>query len=181
MRRYLVKQDTQEDDVILARKRGVAPTADSTPSKRLRSSGGSDGAARLTISSRTPAASGALPDSPRPPPPPRKGRTMKPAAKTSSSVPAEATAKAKLLLPPSEREMKVLRDFDLRGKYGAVAGISRLVRWRRAERMGMRPSPEVGEILTRHSRDVQVMTSVFDAPLSSPRVVLKSHISGADE
>jgi len=41
----------------------------------------------------------------------------------------------------------ILRDFDLTPRYGPCVGISRLDRYRRAEKMGLKPPPEVLYIL----------------------------------
>lgn len=42
---------------------------------------------------------------------------------------------------------KLLRQFDLNSSYGPCAGISRLDRWRRAEKLGKNPPEEVLDIL----------------------------------
>ena len=41
----------------------------------------------------------------------------------------------------------ILRDFDLTGRYGPCVGITRLDRFKRAEKMNLKPPPEVGLIL----------------------------------
>jgi DNA polymerase delta subunit 4 len=41
----------------------------------------------------------------------------------------------------------ILRNFDLTPKYGPCVGISRLDRYKRAEKMGLKPPTEVLEIL----------------------------------
>jgi len=41
----------------------------------------------------------------------------------------------------------IMRNFDLTPKFGPCVGISRLDRYRRAERMGMKPPVEVLQIL----------------------------------
>ena len=99
---------------------------------------------------------------------------------TTASASSTPTAK-QLLLPPSEAELRLLSDFDLRSKYGAVAGISRLVRWRRSERTGLQPPPEVGAILMKYSSDIQVQTSVYDEPLGRTALQLKPRNAGSDE
>ncbi|KAK9473047.1 DNA polymerase delta, subunit 4-domain-containing protein [Dipodascopsis tothii] len=43
---------------------------------------------------------------------------------------------------------RVLLHFDLTARFGPTKGLTRLARWRRADAMGLRPPPEVLEILT---------------------------------
>jgi hypothetical protein len=106
------------------------------------------------------------------------------ARKSARGEDATAPAARRRILPdpPTEAELQQLRDFDLRARYGPTVGISRLVRWRRAERLGLRPPSAVGGILARHKEDNAVMTSVMDTVLKEtglgivpkvPKVVLE--------
>jgi DNA polymerase delta subunit 4 len=56
----------------------------------------------------------------------------------------------KLILVHPENQSTIhtiLRNFDLTPRYGPCVGISRLDRYRRAEKMGLKPPVEVLEIL----------------------------------
>ena len=76
------------------------------------------------------------------------------------------TARRRIIAePPTDAELKLLQDFDLRTKYGAAVGISRLVRWRRADRLGLNPPTAVKKILERHNQSEKVLTSVLDTTL----------------
>ncbi|KAI0484381.1 DNA polymerase delta, subunit 4-domain-containing protein [Xylariaceae sp. FL0804] len=47
---------------------------------------------------------------------------------------------------------KVLRHWDVSSQYGPCVGIGRARRWRRADRLGLRPPPEVLAVLAREER-----------------------------
>jgi DNA polymerase delta subunit 4 len=47
----------------------------------------------------------------------------------------------------NEKELKLLRAFDLNTKYGNALGLTRLERFERAEKLGLSPPKELGEIL----------------------------------
>lgn len=49
-----------------------------------------------------------------------------------------------------EEELELLRQFDLAWQYGPCTGITRLQRWHRAEQMGLKPPPEVHQVLQSH-------------------------------
>ncbi|XP_060572498.1 DNA polymerase delta subunit 4-like [Ruditapes philippinarum] len=52
-----------------------------------------------------------------------------------------------------DRDMKMLKDFDLYWVFGPSMGISRLERWNRAEKHGLNPSPEVKQLVLAHEGD----------------------------
>jgi hypothetical protein len=64
----------------------------------------------------------------------------------------------------TNREMEVLKDFDLATKYGPGADITRLARWRRAEKFNLAPPKEVLEILERIPKDSTDQCSVLCKP-----------------
>ncbi|KAH3886716.1 hypothetical protein DPMN_010729 [Dreissena polymorpha] len=53
-------------------------------------------------------------------------------------------------LATQDNDFAVLKEFDLNWKYGPSMGITRLERWARAEKHGMKPSPRVKEIIEAH-------------------------------
>lgn len=46
---------------------------------------------------------------------------------------------------------KILRHFDLSGQYGSCIGITRLNRWKRANKLGLEPPLEVMAVLLREA------------------------------
>ena len=62
--------------------------------------------------------------------------------------------------------MPPIADFDLRSRWGPAAGVNRLVRWHRAERLRLNPPAVVKMLLDRHAAsDPAVLRSVLDGPL----------------
>jgi DNA polymerase delta subunit 4 len=55
----------------------------------------------------------------------------------------------------------ILRNFDLTPKYGPCVGISRLDRYKRAEKMGLKPPAEVLEILETEEGSQDWNTDLF--------------------
>ncbi|EOA87028.1 hypothetical protein ACJQWK_08485 [Exserohilum turcicum] len=71
-------------------------------------------------------------------------------------------------------EDKILREFDMSAHYGPSAGIARLKRWKRAQRLGLEPPLEVLGVLLREQaqedRDrggIKVQRSIVDELLNS--------------
>ncbi|RUS85732.1 hypothetical protein EGW08_006526 [Elysia chlorotica] len=52
-----------------------------------------------------------------------------------------------------KKDLDVLKQFDLILEYGPCNGISRLDRWERAERHGLKPSLEIKDLINRHASD----------------------------
>lgn len=80
------------------------------------------------------------------------------------TVPA-AVAKKEPPPPLTEEQERVLKDFDLRSRFGAAAGVDRLVRWERAYRLGLKPPDVVKEILQEYAEVPEVRRCVLDAHL----------------
>lgn len=78
------------------------------------------------------------------------------------SPPASATRKPPPLTAEQER---VLKDFDLRSRFGAAAGVDRLVRWERAYRLGLKPPDTVKEILLEYADVPEARRCVLDIHL----------------
>ncbi|BFZ04737.1 hypothetical protein BsWGS_07776 [Bradybaena similaris] len=79
----------------------------------------------------------------------QKKRTSQPYSK---AVAKPITARA----PPvseAEKELSVLKKFDLTLEYGPCIGITRLERWERADKHGLNPPTEVRTIISKHSKD----------------------------
>ena len=55
----------------------------------------------------------------------------------------------------------ILRDFDLSPRYGPCVGITRLDRYRRAEKMGLKPPVEVLQILETEEGERDWNTDLF--------------------
>jgi len=55
----------------------------------------------------------------------------------------------------------ILRNFDLTPKYGPCVGITRLERYRRAEKMGLKPPVEVLQILETDEGERSWNTDLF--------------------
>ena len=64
----------------------------------------------------------------------------------------------------TDREIEVLKDFDMKQAYGPCADITRLARWRRAEKFNLDPPKEVLEILERIPKDSTEQCSVLCKP-----------------
>ncbi|XP_066108287.1 DNA polymerase delta subunit 4 [Saccopteryx bilineata] len=60
-----------------------------------------------------------------------------------------------------EVELELLRQFDLAWQYGPCTGITRLQRWHRAEQMGLKPPPEVRQVLQTHLGDPRFQFSLW--------------------
>lgn len=124
--------------------------ADGTPQKRRRSSAGAGKIAPRAL---------LLPDDSAV----ASSADDRSAAPTAAAAPAAPAAKE---LPPlSSEQERVLRDFDLRSRYGAVAGVDRLVRWERASRLGLQPPQAVKEILEEYAAVPDARRSVLDEHL----------------
>eukprot|EP01043_Picozoa_sp_COSAG02_P009242 COSAG02_NODE_311_length_24966_cov_1089.426187_12_plen_197_part_00 len=67
--------------------------------------------------------------------------------------------------PLTEEQERLLKDFDLRSRFGAAAGVDRLVRWERAHRLGLRPPDVVKEILLEYAEVPEARRCVLDAHL----------------
>ncbi|KAL3858332.1 hypothetical protein ACJMK2_012926 [Sinanodonta woodiana] len=52
-----------------------------------------------------------------------------------------------------EREISVLKQFDLTLDFGPCIGVTRLERWIRAEKHGLNPPKDVKELLEQHTDD----------------------------
>ncbi|XP_045021789.1 DNA polymerase delta subunit 4 isoform X1 [Bubalus bubalis] len=66
-----------------------------------------------------------------------------------------------LPLSVDEAELELLRQFDLAWQYGPCTGITRLQRWHRAEQMGLKPPPEVRQVLQSHPGDPRFQCSLW--------------------
>ncbi|XP_057585509.1 DNA polymerase delta subunit 4 isoform X2 [Hippopotamus amphibius kiboko] len=64
-------------------------------------------------------------------------------------------------LSVDEAELELLRQFDLAWQYGPCTGITRLQRWHRAEQMGLKPPPEVHQVLQTHPGDPRFQCSLW--------------------
>ncbi|XP_022109665.1 DNA polymerase delta subunit 4-like [Acanthaster planci] len=65
-----------------------------------------------------------------------------------------------------DKEIDVLKQFDLCWEYGPCTGISRLERWERAEKHGMNPPEEVKKLILKHDEDETYTQSLWhDYPL----------------
>ena len=67
--------------------------------------------------------------------------------------------------PLTGEQERVLKDFDLRSRFGAAAGVDRLVRWERAHRLGLNPPDAVQKILLEYAEVPEVRRCVLDAHL----------------
>lgn len=52
-----------------------------------------------------------------------------------------------------EKDLEILREFDLTWEYGPSMGITRLERWKRAEKHGLNPSQKVRQLIEDHKHD----------------------------
>ncbi|XP_067664308.1 DNA polymerase delta subunit 4-like isoform X2 [Haliotis asinina] len=52
-----------------------------------------------------------------------------------------------------EKDLELLRQFDLTLEFGPCSGITRMERWARAEKHGLKPPQEVKDLLKQHSHD----------------------------
>uniref|UniRef100_A0A452E9G2 DNA polymerase delta 4, accessory subunit n=1 Tax=Capra hircus TaxID=9925 RepID=A0A452E9G2_CAPHI len=84
-----------------------------------------------------------------------------------------------LTLSVDEAELELLRQFDLAWQYGPCTGITRLQRWHRAEQMGLKPPPEVRQVLQSHPGDPRFQWETLWHPPSpgrrAPSRVKKQH------
>uniref|UniRef100_V9LJW0 DNA polymerase delta subunit 4-like protein n=1 Tax=Callorhinchus milii TaxID=7868 RepID=V9LJW0_CALMI len=63
-------------------------------------------------------------------------------------------------------ELRRLQQFDLTLEYGPCVGISRMIRWERAERLGLNPPPVVRNLVLRHEGDSEYEQSLwYEYPL----------------
>eukprot|EP01043_Picozoa_sp_COSAG02_P036770 COSAG02_NODE_2717_length_8167_cov_184.721616_3_plen_191_part_00 len=67
--------------------------------------------------------------------------------------------------PLTEEQERLLKDFDLRSRFGAAAGVDRLIRWERAHRLGLKPPDAVKEILLEYAEVPEARRCVLDAHL----------------
>ena len=76
----------------------------------------------------------------------------------------------------TDHELALLRDFDFSSRYGPCADITRLARWRRAEKFNLDPPKEVLEILERLPKDSPDHCSALCKPMYGydPKRVLGS-------
>ncbi|XP_065831346.1 DNA polymerase delta subunit 4-like [Oscarella lobularis] len=59
-------------------------------------------------------------------------------------------------------ELESLKLFDHNVEYGPATGISRLERWERAAKFGLRPPLKIKNILTKHANEAEFTESVWD-------------------
>ncbi|XP_038058221.1 DNA polymerase delta subunit 4-like isoform X2 [Patiria miniata] len=65
-----------------------------------------------------------------------------------------------------DKEIDVLKQFDLCWEYGPCTGISRLERWERAEKHGMNPPDQVRRLIMKHEDETNYTQSLWhDYPL----------------
>ena len=81
------------------------------------------------------------------------------------SLASAATAKREPPPPLTGEQEQLLKDFDLRSRFGAAAGVDRLVRWERAHRLGLNPPAVVREILTEYADVPEARRCVLDGHL----------------
>ncbi|XP_048381261.1 rho-related GTP-binding protein RhoA-C-like isoform X2 [Stegostoma tigrinum] len=62
-------------------------------------------------------------------------------------------------LRTSRDHLEMLKAFDLHWEYGPCCGITRMERWERANRMGLRPPQYIKEILLHHKKDTKYQES----------------------
>lgn len=86
-------------------------------------------------------------------------------ATSSQLAPASSETTREPPPPLTEEHERLLKDFDLRSRFGAAAGVDRLVRWERAHRLGLKPPSVVKEILLMYTGMPEVRRSVLDAHL----------------
>lgn len=61
----------------------------------------------------------------------------------------------------TDTQLELLRKFDLNSQYGPGAGMTRMLRWKRAEQLGLEPPQVVFDLLTAHSGDVSVQQHIW--------------------
>ncbi|CAG5130059.1 unnamed protein product [Candidula unifasciata] len=64
---------------------------------------------------------------------------------------AKPTTAKTPLVSEAEKELGILKKFDLTLEFGPCIGITRLERWERAEKHGLNPPTEVKIIISKHS------------------------------
>lgn len=87
-----------------------------------------------------------------------------PAVTTSFSSPAALIGTANGATPAAtvtDEEEAALRGFDLAQKFGPCIGLTRLQRWRRADRFGLKPPQEALSVLMRLADDDPATMSIF--------------------
>ncbi|XP_041088070.1 DNA polymerase delta subunit 4 [Polyodon spathula] len=65
-----------------------------------------------------------------------------------------------LAAPPlSQRdsEMQLLREFDLNWEFGPCTGITRLQRWHRADKLGLKPPAELKDVIINNTGDSEYL------------------------
>ncbi|XP_059165931.1 DNA polymerase delta subunit 4-like [Physella acuta] len=62
---------------------------------------------------------------------------------------------------PALKNVEVLKKFDMTWEYGPCIGISRMERWKRAERHGLNPPTEVKDIISKHENDKEYTECVW--------------------
>ncbi|XP_078442793.1 polymerase delta 4 [Wolffia australiana] len=77
----------------------------------------------------------------------KKQPTSKPPISPTASIQSDITAHSLLSEWPDNSTEEVLEQFDMDMKYGPCLGITRLMRWERAECLGLSPPAEVGALL----------------------------------
>ncbi|GFO10551.1 DNA polymerase delta subunit 4-like [Plakobranchus ocellatus] len=75
------------------------------------------------------------------------------AHKPKKGAPSTSGVKEEKVDASVKRDLDILKQFDLTLEYGPCIGISRLDRWERAEKHGLKPLPEVRDLLIRHAAD----------------------------
>ncbi|ESO98167.1 hypothetical protein LOTGIDRAFT_143010, partial [Lottia gigantea] len=52
-----------------------------------------------------------------------------------------------------EKDLELLKSFDLNHEFGPCTGITRMERWNRADKHGLNPPQSVYDLLSQHSND----------------------------
>ncbi|XP_072420683.1 DNA polymerase delta subunit 4 [Chiloscyllium punctatum] len=87
------------------------------------------------------------------------GQRAAPTQKTETSN-TGLTDRAATLCPNGDH-LEILKAFDLHWEYGPCCGITRIERWERANRMGLRPPQNIRELLHHHKTDVKYQESLW--------------------
>lgn len=72
--------------------------------------------------------------------------------KASPAAPTVAPSTSKVDVA-ARRDFDILKQFDLTLEFGPCIGISRMDRWDRAEKHGLKPPQEVKDLIDNHSSD----------------------------
>ncbi|MBN3281416.1 DPOD4 polymerase, partial [Polyodon spathula] len=62
--------------------------------------------------------------------------------------------------------MQLLREFDLNWEFGPCTGITRLQRWHRADKLGLKPPAELKDVIINNTGDSEYLNCLWhDYPL----------------